>query len=203
MVIGNLDPLRLRVFIFNYLLQITSYQSKSFPRINHDGDWPVVHQLHFHHCLKFSGLAANAGCTDLLDEILIEPTRLLRTRSRVKRRTLAATHVSVQCELRDGENRATDFRDCEVHLLVGIFKYPHTDDLVGQVIGVRLGVLLRDSEQYQQPLLDLPDSLAANFTEARVTRWTTALMLLFHHRGASESGNRDKGDRGIGDQAHG
>ena len=50
----------------------------------------------------------------------------------------------------------------EIHLLAGIFKYPHTNDLVSQIIGVTFGVVLRDAKQHQQTLLDLPDGCAVD-----------------------------------------
>ena len=63
-------------------------------------------------------------------------------------------------ELGDRKNRAADFRDREIHLLVGIFEYAHANDLSAEIIRVAFSVVLCDSKQHQQAFVDLSDNFA-------------------------------------------
>src|ERR1700758_2476871 len=118
---------------------------KNFLRVEQNGDWPVIDQLHLHHFLKPPGFTAHPGSADAFHEVLIKVARFLGRSGSIERRTLAAADVAVERELRDHQNSSSHLRYRAIHLSSTVFKNAQPSDFVRQVTGIRFSIGLTNS----------------------------------------------------------
>src|SRR5437016_3875976 len=77
---------------------------------------PVVHQFHFHHLLKPSGLAPQALGANTLHKIFVQFACLLWSSGVIERWTLATTDIPIKRKLRDHKQTSDGICNCSVHL---------------------------------------------------------------------------------------
>jgi len=119
--------------------------SKYLCRIEQDCHWPAIYQLYIHHGLEDAFLAPEAGGTNLFAEIVIEPFGLLGSGCLVEGRPFAAANISIERELRDGEDGATHLGYGQVHLSIGILEDPEARDFLNEIVGLGFGIGMSDS----------------------------------------------------------
>lgn len=129
-------------------------RSECFRGIQQDSDWPFVHEFDLHHFLEAAGFAAKARSLNLLHEEFVEAPCVVWGCSGVERWTLASPRVAEQSELRDCKDTASHVLHAAIHLAVVVFEDAESGDLLGQVRCVRVGILMRDSEQDEQTQAD-------------------------------------------------
>jgi hypothetical protein len=135
---------------------------ESLPRIQQDSDRPFIRELDFHHFLKASSFAAQAGGANLLHKEFVELSSLFRWCGTIERGPLAAAHIAVERKLRDRQNATANLSHAAVHLSLIVFKHAQGDDFLGQVNCVGYGVCAPNGQQDQQPRADLARDLTVH-----------------------------------------
>ena len=95
-------------------------------------------------------------------EFFIQGDGHLRPGGGQKVRTAALAAVAVKGELRYHQNFAAHRLQTTVHLAVLVLKNTQAHQLVRQLHGLGLGVLMGDAQQDQKALSDLADGLAVH-----------------------------------------
>lgn len=135
---------------------------KHFSAVEQNRNRAVVDELDLHVGLKDSRGDVNTGPAQLIDHQLIELLPLPCPGGGDEGWPAAFAGIAQQCELADGEDRATGFGQVEVHLPVCVGENPQAANLVRQPAGVLGRVVGRDTDQDDQSVIDLANDLTFN-----------------------------------------
>lgn len=79
-----------------------------------------------------------------------------------KTRPTSLATVSQKCELADDQHSAADISQRQIHFSRLVFEDAQRSDLLREKDRIPLRIAVRDTEQYQETPVDLPDDLAAD-----------------------------------------
>src|SRR5215207_8951602 len=156
--------------------------------LKHHRDWAVVDERDPH-----AGAEDALLRSDPLAEAVVEGLGQLGGSGLDVARPRSLPGVPIEGELADAEDLAVAER--LVHPAVGVVEDPQRSELLGEAIGVRLGVLPGDSEEDEHPRADLGDPLPLDvdgrLTDALDESSHAAILSVARCRGRSGAlGNR-------------
>jgi hypothetical protein len=96
------------------------------------------------------------------DHVFVESLGLGGRHGSVKARAPPATRVTVERELTDDEEAATNFAERAVHFALSVFENAKTDDLVDQVPRVGFAVAFGDPDESNHAVVDTPYDVSAD-----------------------------------------
>ena len=118
--------------------------------------------------------------SQVINDRLDERLGVLGTRRVDPTRAATSAGVAVQRELADDQHLAAGVGDRSVHHAVVVVDHPQAPDLVGQLAGVRLGVVVGHADQHAQAGTDRADDLPFGLT-ARDASPTPATLVAPNH----------------------
>lgn len=127
---------------------------KRLLRIEQDRDGTVVSQFNGHVSLKNSRFNLDAESLEGVNEFLVEFFAFVGRRSLNETRASAAASVTVESELRDGEDRAARIGKREIHLAVFIVEDSEVHDSFRERSRGRGRVLTSDGDENEKARSD-------------------------------------------------
>ena len=131
-------------------------------RVHDKGQGPIVDGLHQHLRAELAGFGVNTLFPAQGHEFFIQGNGHLGPGGSQKFRAAALAAVAVQGELGDHQNFTVDRVQAAVHLAVLILENAQACQLVGQLHGLGLGVVMGDAQQDEEAGSDLADGFAVH-----------------------------------------
>lgn len=127
--------------------------------IQRDRNGTVIDQRHFHVSGEDSLPDNDAGGRNLVGVILIESPCQSRLGGVRERRPASFSTVRQKSELTDDQRFATDIDQRSIHLAVVVGKDSHPDRLFGQPIRLGRCIVVTNTNQNEQPVLNFANNL--------------------------------------------
>lgn len=157
----DLHPIR--VISSNHHAMSQRAISKLVSGVDDDCDGTVVDEVHLHIGSELPRFYVETILlTETVVEVLIQRQCLLGAGGLDKRRTVAMTHIAIECELRDRQNGTIDFLDTQVHLALCVLKNTQLCHFLGDIIGIGLRVGVGDAHQKHETLVNMSHDIAVN-----------------------------------------
>lgn len=131
--------------------------------VNNNRYGAVVDEVHLHIGSKLPRFYMETMLSaEAVIEVLIQRQCLLGAGGLDKRRTVAMTHIAIECELRNRENGTIYIIDTQVHLAIFVLKDTQLCHFLGDIIGIGLRVGVRDAHKEHKALSDMSYGGAVN-----------------------------------------
>lgn len=136
------------------------YRSELLPAIEQQSNRAVIDEFHLHHGAEDSGGDLETSAPDAGGEVKVKTLGLGRVGRLGKAGPAPGAAVAQEGELAHHEHRAAGLRHVAVHLALVVLEGAEVDDLLGEAVGVVVGVAPRHSQEDEPADADPSDAFA-------------------------------------------